>query len=134
MPEFKILENIIAFMESTGSTYKTVTFAVDQEMANEINSRHGTKYSVEELEKAADKCIAREWIERQTIHGGYMNLGITLKGVGAAISRAKSEELKVSRSTLKKVSDYIEDHKGLFVALGFIVALATFISKFFGSK
>ncbi len=134
MPEFKILANIIAFMESSGSTYKVVTFSVDQKLADEINSKYKTTYSVQELEKAADKCVAHEWIERRSLGSSYSYLGITPKGVGAARSKARSEELKASRSTLKKISDYIEDHKGLFVVLGFMVALATFASKFFGVK
>ncbi len=134
MPEFKILTNVINFMESNGSTYKVVTFSIDQDLANEINSKHGTKYSVQVLEKAADKCIAHEWIERRSLDGKYDNLGITPKGIGAARSKTKAEELKASRSRLKKISDYIEDHKGLFVALGLIVALATFASKFLRGK
>lgn len=134
MPEFKILANIIDFMEANGATAKTVMFSVDQALVDQINSKHGTAYTVPELEKAADKCIAHEWIERRSLDGKYNHLGITTKGVGAARSKARAEELKASRSWLKKVSDFIEDHKGLFVALGFIVAFATFASKFFGVK
>lgn len=132
MPEFKILANIIGFMEANGVTAKVVTFEVDQKLADEINSAHGTDYSVSDLEKAVDKCVANEWIAHRSLGEKYKYLGITPKGVGAARSKARSEEIKASRTRLKKVSDYIEDHKGLFVVLGFLVALATFASKFFG--
>jgi hypothetical protein len=134
VPEFKILSNITDFMESSGTTYRAVSFSVDQDLANQINTKHGTNYSVQDLEKAVDKCIAHEWIERRSLDGKYSHLGITPKGVGAARSRTRSEEIKASRSWIKRVSDYIEDHKGLFVVLGFIVTLATFASKFFGVK
>lgn len=134
MPEFKILTNIIGFMEANGVTAKVVTFEVDQKLADEINSAHGTDYSVSDLEKAVDKCVANEWIAHRSLGEKYKYLGITPKGVGAARSKARSEEIKASRTRLKKVSDYIEDHKGLFVVLGFLVALATFASKFFGVK
>ena len=134
MPEFKILANIIGFMEANGVTAKVVTFEVDQKLADEINSAHGTDYSVSDLEKAVDKCIANEWIAHRALGEKYKYLGITPKGVGAARSKARSEEIKASRTPLKKVSDFIEDHKGLFVVLGFLVALATFASKFFGVK
>lgn len=132
MPEFKILANIIGFMETNGVTAKVVTFEVDQKLADEINSAHGTDYSVSDLERAVDKCVANEWIAHRSLGEKYKYLGITPKGVGAARSKARSEEIKASRTPLKKVSDYIEEHKGLFVVLGFLVALATFASKFFG--
>jgi len=132
VPEFKMLANIIGFMEANGVTAKVVTFEVDQKLADEINSAHGTDYSVSDLERAVDKCVANEWIAHRSLGEKYKYLGITPKGVGAARSKARSEEIKASRTRLKKVSDYIEDHKGLFVVLGFLVALATFASKFFG--
>lgn len=134
MPEFKILANIIDFMETDGVTAKVVTFAVDEQLADDINSKYGTSYSVSDLEKAVDRCIANEWIDHRSLGEKYKYLGITTRGVGAARSRARAEEIKASRTWLKKASDYIEDHKGLFVVLGFLVALATFASKFFGVK
>lgn len=132
MAEFKILANIIEYMEENGITAQVVRFEVDQELANEINSKYGTRYTVSDLEKAVDKCIANEWLAHRSLGEKYKYLGITPKGVGAARSRAKSEEIKKSRTFVKKASDYIEDHKGLFVFLGFLIALATFASKFFG--
>ncbi len=134
MPEFKILANIFDFMEANGATAEVVTFAVDQQLADEINSKYGTSYSVGDLEKAVDKCVANEWVTHQSSDNKYKYLCITTKGVGVARSRARAEEIQASRTWLKKASDYIEDHKGLFVVLGFLVALATFASKFFGVK
>lgn len=134
MPEFKILANIIDLMEATGTTAKVVTFAVDEQLADEINSKHGTCYSVGDLETAVDKCIANEWITHRSFGEKYKNLSITTRGIGVARSRARAEEIKASRTWLKKTSDYIEDHKGLVVVLGFLVALATFASKFFEVK
>lgn len=135
MPEYKILNYIINYMESTGSTYKTVILSIDQKFADEINSENKTVYTLSEFEKATDKCLAHEWLVHTYINGGkYASLRITPKGVGAARSKRKAEELKASRSLLKKTSDYIDDHKGLFVALGFLLALATFSLKFFGDN
>jgi hypothetical protein len=134
VPEFKILANIIDFMEVNGVTAKVVTFAVDQSFTDEINLKHGTRYSVSDLEKAVDKCIANELVVHRSIGEKYKHLGITAKGVGAVRSRLRAQEIKASRTCLKKASDYIEDHKGLFVALGILIALATFASKFFWVK
>ncbi|WP_166368488.1 hypothetical protein [Psychromonas sp. SA13A] len=133
MPEFKLLDNVIDYMESTGSTYKLVTLGVDEKLLNEINSQNNTTYTLNELEKAADKCLAHEWLTHATMGGGkYGSLRITPKGVGAARSRRKAEELKASRTWLKKSSDYIEDHKGILIFFGAVIALATFILKVTG--
>ncbi len=133
MPEFKILNNVIDYMESTGSTYKLVTLSIDQKLLEEVNMANNTNFTLEELIKATDKCLAHEWLEHATMGGGkYGNLRITPKGVGAARSKRRSEELKASRGLLKKGSDYIENHKGLFVVFGFLLALATFALKLFG--
>ena len=134
MPAFKILNHVIDYMESTGSTYKLVTLSIDQELVGQINKENKTSYTLAELEKATDKCLAHEWLEHATIGSGkYDSLRITPKGVGAAISKRKSEEHKSSRSLIKKASDYVEDHKGLFVVLGFLLALATFSLNVFGA-
>ena len=127
MVEFKILMYLVNYMESTGSTYKTIRFDVDHEFLTAINDSCDCLFTQTEIEAAVDKCLAHEWIERKALGGNrYNNLSITPKGIGAAISKKRSEELRSSRSWLKKISDYIEDHKGLFVMLSFIIALATF--------
>lgn len=134
MPEFKIIANVIDFMEANGITANMVTFEVDQKLVDDINAKYETNYSVPDLEKSVDKCIANEWITRRSMSDKYKFLNITKKGLGAARSRARAEEIKASRTRLKKVSDYIEDHKGLFVFLSILIAIATFASKFMGSK
>jgi len=133
VPEFKLLDNIIDYMESTGSIYKLVNLSIDEELVNEINSQNSTNYTLSDLEKAADKCLAHEWLTHATIGSGkYTSLRITPKGVGAARSKRKAEELKASRTWLKKSSDYIEDHKGILIFFGSCIALATFILKVTG--
>jgi hypothetical protein len=131
MAEFKILAYIIDSMEANGVTSQVVKFEVDQKFANEISSKYGIRYTVSDLEKAVDKCIANEWLAMRSFEK-YKDIGITPKGVGAARSKIKSEENKSSQTIIKKASDYIEEHKGLFVLFGFLIALATFASKFFG--
>lgn len=122
-------------MESTGSTYKLVSFSVDQDFVEEINKDNKTSYTLPDLEKAADKCLAHEWIAHTAMGAGkYGHLGITPKGIGAARSKKKAEELKASRSFLKKASDVIEDHKGILIFLGSALALATFILKVMSDK
>ncbi|WP_201321589.1 hypothetical protein [Pseudanabaena sp. lw0831] len=131
MAEFKILAYIIDSMEANGVTSQVVKFEVDQKFANEISSKYGIRYTVSDLKKAVDKCLANEWLAQRSFEK-YKDIGITPKGVGAARSKIKSEENKSSQTIIKKASDYIEEHKGLFVFFGFLIALATFASKFFG--
>ena len=134
MPEFKILNNIIHCMEENGANYKAVSISIDEELVNEINEFEKNKLTIEEVKKAADKCLAHEWLKHTCIGYRYNNLQITPKGIGAARSKIRSEEVKASRGVLKKLSDSIDDHKGLLVVLGFLLALATFILKFMGNN
>lgn len=135
MPEFKILNSVIDYMEATGSTYKLVSFSVDQNLVEKINKNSKTNYTLTDLEKATDKCLAHEWLAHTaTGSGKYGHLGITQKGIGAARSKKKAEELKANRSFLKKVSDAIEDHKGISVLLGSCFALAVIVLKVIGDK
>lgn len=133
MLEFKVLNNVLDYMESTGSTYKIVTLSIDEELVEQINSKYGSKNTLEELQRATDKCLAHEWIEYASSDGKYSSLSITPKGIGAARSKQKAEELKSSRSLLKKTSDYIEDNRGLFIVLGFLLAIATLALRAFGN-
>ncbi|MGR5154696.1 hypothetical protein [Photobacterium swingsii] len=135
MPEFKILDNVIDCMEENGATYKLVHVTINEELVNEINDSSKEQFTLERLQKAADKCLAHEWLKHTSLGGDkYGQLQITPKGIGAARSRKRAEELKASRGLLKKLSDYIEEHKGLFVVLGFLLALATFALKIMGDK
>lgn len=122
-------------MESKGMTYKQVEVTINEDLVEKINTVNKSSHTLEELQNAADKCFAHEWLKRRGMGGGkYIHLQITPKGVGAARSKQRSDELRKSRSFLKKVSDYIEDRKGLFIVLGFLLTLATFALKIFGGK
>lgn len=133
MLEFKLLYNVIDYMESNGLTYKMVQLTVNKELTEEINKTSEKSYSIQELERAADICFAHDWLEQTVLGAGkYAMLKITPKGVGAARSKRRAEQERAARGILKKTSDYIEDHKGLFIILGFLLGLATLSLKIFG--
>lgn len=135
MPEYKILNLILENMEATGSTHNVVRVNIDQKMVEEVNLKNGTNFLLTVLQKATDKCLAHEWLEHTSIgSGNYFHLKITPKGIGVARSKTAVDEKKASRSKLKKVSDYIEEHKGIFALLGLIIALSTFAAKFLGKS
>ena len=128
MDEYKLLIHILEYCEENGSTHKTVHFNVDHELVQELYDRYGIEPSIEELKSIVDRCYAREWIEHMYIGSGRHNgLKLTTKGVGVAISKRRSDELKKSRSSLKKASDFIEDHKGIFVLVASLIALVGLI-------
>lgn len=53
VPEFKILENIVSYMEENGVTYQEVMVTINQELVTEINTFHNTNYIIDDLRKAA---------------------------------------------------------------------------------
>ncbi|EOW7151088.1 hypothetical protein ACOZ82_004703 [Vibrio parahaemolyticus] len=133
MPEYALLNNVIDYMEEHGRTYKSVNLDIDEQLVQEINVANKSTFTLEQLEKAADKCLAHEWLNHAYLGGGnYKGLQITPKGIGVARSKKRSDELKANRTFLKKTSDYIEEHKGLFLVLGFLLALATLGLKLTG--
>jgi len=117
-------------MESNGVTYNLVRLSINEELVEEINSVNKTSFTLSDLQKAADKCLAHEWLTHFCLgRDRYAHLQITPKGIDAARLQQKAEQLKASRSLLKKISDYIEDHKGLFLVFGFILGIATLALK-----
>ncbi|MHB8252893.1 MAG: hypothetical protein ACYDEV_04195 [Acidiferrobacter sp.] len=127
-----ILNNVVAFMEKNGATREVVMFDIDESLVHEIYESTGHQYSVEQLQVAADKCIAHEWLKHKAIGQKYGCMGITEKGIGIVRSIRAQELAKKKRKPLKQLSDFVEDHKGLMVALGFFVALAGLFVKFIG--
>jgi hypothetical protein len=98
-------------MELTGESCNIFRFNVNQELVHQINMDNETKYTLAEMEKAADKCFAHDWLIHTAAGSPYSLLSVTQKGVGVAQSKRQAEEIKLSRSPLKKISDFIEEHK-----------------------
>lgn len=133
-PVLAILTNVVDYMEKNGAPRSAVTFGIGEDTVNGIYEATGKQYSLEELFKAADKCIAHEWIQRRALGQHYECLAITEKGVGIVRSTHLQALAKKNRKPLKKLSDWVEDHKGLMAVLGFFVALATLSAKLFWGK
>lgn len=129
-----LLIHMVEEMEKEGVSYRLMEYSIDDRTVEELYEKYKLEVTLESLHRLADKYFSHEWIEHRTCGGGkYSSLSITPKGVGAARSKIKSDQLVKDRSFLKKASDYIEDHKGLFILLGFILALATLAIKIFES-
>lgn len=131
MLEFKILAHIKDSMESSGDTASTYHFDVSQQLADAINLKHSQNFTLTDLEKAVDKCIANRWVDHRELSEKYRHLGLTPSGLAEACSRERLEQIEESRTWIKKLSDRLEGHKGLILFLGFVVAFLGFLVDFF---
>lgn len=129
--EFDILELYVSEMESHGANRNLVRVSVDDSMVSDLRNKLGVEVTLEKLQRLTDKCLANEWLEHRVMAGKYGQLGLTTAGLGVVRSRQSKREALANRTSLKKASDYIEDHKGLFIALGAAVAVAGLLLKLF---
>jgi len=131
MPTLQILSYVLKIMESTGTPTNATSITIDEQLVCSINEDNNTNYTLDVIKKATDKCLAHEWLETTGAGSGskYSFLRVTSKGFAVASSKNKALEQKKSRTLAKKISDYIEDHKGWFLLLGFMITLATFLIK-----
>ncbi len=124
MDEYKLLTHILEFCERHGKRYDPVQLTVDYELAKELHDRYGFQLSIDELKAIADRCYAREWLEHTSPRGGrHNNLRLTARGMGVAVSKRRSDEAKMKSTYLKKASDYVEEHKGIFLLPGVVAAI-----------
>ncbi|MFO0016764.1 MAG: hypothetical protein ACK52U_09425 [Synechococcaceae cyanobacterium] len=128
--EFDILAVFVETLEANGLKPSCVQLPVDDEFVARLNTKHQASMSRDEVHRLVDKCLANEWLERNT-HSKYLSLSITSAGAGVVRSRIKSAEARRNRTVLKKLSDTIDDHKGLFLALGAILGLLSLAARLF---
>ena len=128
--EVDLLEMFVFEMERHGVNRKLVRMDLDEEAALQIGEKLSVSVSLQRLQTLADKCLAQEWIEHTSIGPNqYSALAITASGLGVVRSRQRKSEIMTNRSLLKKVSDFVEDHKGLFAIIGIILAATTLVLK-----
>lgn len=101
-------------------------------MAAQIGSKLGVDVSLEQIQRLADKCLANEWLKLNAMGSQYKNLSLTTAGFGVVRSRVCVDDALARRSHFKKISDYVEDHKGIFALLGALGAIATLLKVFLG--
>lgn len=131
--EYDFLDLFYQEMLTTGQSSNLVRFTVNARMVETVYDNSKKLVTENELKKFADVCLANDWLKHTTMGvGKYGNLQLTTVGLGVVKSKQKQKELSNNKSTLKKVSDYIEDHKGLFVFLGFVIALVGLLIKLYG--
>jgi hypothetical protein len=130
--EEDILRIFVEEMHKLGVSRKFLRLDVDDAMVEKINSIKKANINLEQLFKLADRCLANEWLEYTVMGAGkYGHLSLTTSGFGVVAFRQRQDEALAKRPWLKKASDYIEDHKGIFLALGAAIAVAGLFLKLF---
>lgn len=127
--EFDLLRLYVEVMEREGCNRKLVRIDIDESIVTSLAAA-GFSTTVAQAQQLADRCLANEWLEHTAMGGKYMNLALTASGFGVVRSQQLRKQQLQNRTWLKRVSDYIEDHKGLFIALGAAIALAGVLVKF----
>ncbi|ADJ29243.1 hypothetical protein [Nitrosococcus watsonii] len=124
LTEFHVLEVFVDEMEAQGRSKNLVRLNLDETFAKRVSERLGDSISLDTIHELADRCLANEWLEPKVMGGGnYGGLELTTTGFGVVRSRQRKEQQLAERSLLKRASDYIEDHKGLFVAFAAAIGL-----------
>ena len=129
--EFDLLFMYVEKMEAEGKNRNLIRIGIDQALVEQFSEK-GFATTLEHLQKLADICLAREWLEHKVMGGKYAELGLTATGQGIVRSRQQRDLQLASRTRLKRISDYIENHKGLLVVLGSAIALAGLLIKLLG--
>lgn len=134
LEEADVLELFVDYMESEGVDKNLVHLNIDANFADELAKKHKIVFTKEELYPLVDRCLANEWLKHKALGGKYNCLGLTTSGFGVVRSRQAKKNKLAERSYLKKTSDYIEEHKGIFILAGASIALATLVIRILGDS
>jgi hypothetical protein len=124
---FDLLRIFYDGMEKGGVSHKIFRANIDDEFVAALNSTIKGSLSLEDCQKIADICLANEWLEHTVMGGKYNKLRLTTTGVGVVKSKLKQIESLGKRSFLKRISDYVNDHSGVFVLLSIVVSIFSLV-------
>ena len=130
--EYEFLNLFHQEMLEKGRARHLVRLSLNARVVEQIYDNSGVSVTEKDLQKIADVCLANGWLEHADMTDQYENLQLTTIGLGVVKSKQKQAEQLNNRSIFKKTSDYIEEHKGLLMLLGFIIALVGLLIKFYG--
>lgn len=126
--EFEFLDLFYEAMIEEKQALDLVRLTVDARLVGRVYAYTMYSANESELRKLADICLANGWIE----HAGvgtrqYVDLRLTLAGVGIAESKRKQKEIIERKYSVKRLFDYIEEHRGIFLFVGVVVILILLI-------
>ncbi|MDR9827317.1 hypothetical protein RCJ22_17065 [Vibrio sp. FNV 38] len=133
--EHAILKDLQRTMNSNGLKIFEVTQTINESLAKDIKSQTGLTFSVKELEGGADICIAQGWLNQSTSGANkYYRMRFTDSGLRVANVQAEKAERHKSLSNLDKLSEWVENKKGIATLTSVLIsllALATSIVALF---
>lgn len=109
--EFDLLELYYKRMEKLGQKHNITRVTVDDRMVEDIYSELDKEVTIDELQSLANKCIANEWLNRNTLGNPFANLSLSQKGLG--VVRSKQIEQKINKTQFQKLSTFAKNHKAL---------------------
>ncbi len=127
--EFDFLEVFYQEMIRNGNTYKDTTIKIDNKLVEDIYENHNVSLTLNDLKELTKICKANDWLE----YGATMCVAsyrLSLSGLGVVKSKRLQKETSQKRNLLKKLSDSIEEHKGLFVLLTVLIAFAVLLIRY----
>jgi hypothetical protein len=98
-------------------------FHADIHLLEEFNDACKTSCSLEDLEEAIKKSISERIIENTCLGSQMMNLALSEQGCVYVKQEISKRSLSQNRSTLKKVSDWLQDRSGLMSLLALVIAV-----------
>lgn len=128
---YEILKVFYDEMIKHGTTHKCIMIDIDDKFLKTLKTNSKIKISIEEAREVIDKCIANEWIEHGVMGNQYGGLQLTTSGLGLVKSKLQKIEESANRTLLKKVSDFVDEHKGVFVLLSFIISAFSLLVAIF---
>ncbi|MEZ9541948.1 hypothetical protein AB4209_08255 [Vibrio sp. 10N.286.48.C11] len=131
--EYALLNSVLNYMQKHGHSHKYVHLSIDENLIKDIHFESGGKFTIEELQKGANICLANDWLQHSYLGTGkYEQLSITQRGLGIARSNqmklvaeeAESKVILTELSRSRRLSNWVQEHSGLFVLVGILISLA----------
>lgn len=135
--EQSILKYFVDEMEFHGVKSTLIRISFDDETLLAIADKYQITLNSENKASILKKLISHEYIQYTYMNAEeFGGMQITPKGLGIVNSLRAKEEQRQNRKILKKLSDAIEDHKGLATFIGLVITasigIVTLILKFKG--
>lgn len=132
--EYDFLDLFYQDMLKKGHSHNLIRLSVNARFVEQVYESSGQSLTEDQLKKIADICLANGWVEHATMGGLHNNLRLTTTGFGVVKSKRMRAEQMSNRGIMGKASDFVVDHKGLFILFGFVIALASLLIKLYGSS
>jgi hypothetical protein len=88
MNELDILMLFYNVMRNQGKNREQIFLNMDEQAVAVLAQQYGSEFTLEEVHRLTDICIANGWLERTTIDPGYNFLSLSATGLQMALTHA----------------------------------------------